>query len=492
MQPRHEVQHRVVCGRAGRRSRLSILFTSIGVVALVTFLTAVSPGATRQARGGALPSGTLVWSHSVDGPLHSSEWVQEVAQAPDGTLYLLSSTGDTDGGPTIDFLLCAYNGNDAADPHLMRTRVWDGPAHLSDVPRAMSIDGAGNVITVGYAETVADGKDWAVVKWGVAGNVSWSRVIDGGATLNDYAADVVCDAAGDIYVCGRVGADDGSEAVLMKLAGSDGSTLWTARYAGSPAIAGDNAFAALAIDAQRNTYVTGTATRSSGDTDILTAKFDPAGQRVWLKRQDGGRKRFDEGTQIALGKKGAVVVAGRVTTATDETQHKVAVLRFSAKGTRTMRIVWQPRGVGDHTNSVVGGLGIDSAGDAYVAGSTNITMSRRSPFLATWDALGRLRWAKAWVGAKPPEVAEFNDVAVDAAGGAWVAGSFLSQSGSWDWLVARFKAGGSVAWSNTWAGPNAGNDSCQSLCLSGSGGLFAGGSIGGSVSLDAMAAKYVR
>src|SRR5665647_2131390 len=57
---------------------------------------------------------------------------------------------------------------------------------------------------------------------------------------------------------------------------------------------------------------------------------------------------------------------------------------------------------------------------------------------------------------------------------------------------ARFKPGGSVAWSRTWAGPSAGNDSCRSLCLVGTRGLFAGGTVGGSGGLDAMAAKYIR
>lgn len=181
---------------------------------------------------------------------------------------------------------------------------------------------------------------------GAAGNELWTRVIDWGATLNDYAADVVCDAAGDIYVCVHAGADNSSEAVVMKLAGSNGATLWTARYAGAPGLGGDNSFAALAIDAQRNTYATGTATRSDGDIDILTARFAASGQRVWLKREGGAKKRFDQGAEITLGKKAAVFVAGTVTTAANDSQRKVAILRYAAKGTRTLRVVWQPRGVG--------------------------------------------------------------------------------------------------------------------------------------------------
>src|SRR5665647_3426189 len=51
---------------------------------------------------------------------------------------------------------------------------------------------------------------------------------------------------------------------------------------------------------------------------------------------------------------------------------------------------------------------------------------------------------------------------------------------------ARFKPGGSVAWSRAWAGPSAGNDSCRSLCLAGTRGLFAGGTVGGSGGLDAI------
>lgn len=493
MQARLEMPHRVLPDRAGRDSHLGILFTAACLLGVAALLAAAAPGLARQARVGALASGAPVWTSVVDSPLHNSEWEAAVAEAPDGTLYLLSSSGEPEGGVPNDLLLCAFDGDDAADPHLMRTSYWDGPSHLSEYARALCVDTAGNVIAVGDAETFAVGKDWAVVKWGPTGNELWSRLIDGGATLNDYATDVVCDAAGDIYVCGRAGADNGgSEAVVMKLAGGDGTTLWTARHAGTPDAHGDNAFAALAIDAQRNTYATGTVTGRDGNIDILTGRFDPSGQRIWLKRESGAKNRLDEGTAIAIGKKGAVFVAGTVTTAANHAQKKVAVLRYEAKGKRAMRVVWQPTGVGRHGISSVAGLGVDAAGDAYVAGRTHIAANRSPAYIAKWDVHGHRSWSRAWVGTKAPKLAEFSDVIVDGSGRAWVAGSYRSEKGTWDWVVARFNPGGTAAWSDTWDGPAANNDYCDSLCLAGSKGLFVGGTVSGLLGFDATGAKYIR
>src|ERR1041385_4522029 len=83
---------------------------------------------------------------------------------------------------------------------------------------------------------------------------------------------------------------------------------WSQRYNGPP----DNADEAvsLAVDAAGNSYVTGSAFASNGTLDMVTIKYSPAGQQMWIQSYNGSANDNDQATQIVLDNAGNVYVTG--------------------------------------------------------------------------------------------------------------------------------------------------------------------------------------
>ena len=91
--------------------------------------------------------------------------------------------------------------------------------------------------------------------------------------------------------------------------GSQPSTQWTvsAGYPGTPY--------QVVTDEQRNVYVTGTTysadtNTSTSTADMLTAKYDANGNKLWEIRYNGPYNGFDAGYTIAVDEGGNVFVAG--------------------------------------------------------------------------------------------------------------------------------------------------------------------------------------
>src|SRR5437016_1113436 len=85
--------------------------------------------------------------------------------------------------------------------------------------------------------------------------------------------------------------------------------LWASRYNGS-ANSIDWAYA-IKTDANDNVYVTGYATNSGAGKDMLTIKYDPAGNIAWSRSYNGPVNGGDYSYSLALDNSGNVYVTGR-------------------------------------------------------------------------------------------------------------------------------------------------------------------------------------
>lgn len=102
---------------------------------------------------------------------------------------------------------------------------WAGVANLDDVPLAVALDSAGDVIVAGYTNKGTDNGanadyDWRVAKYsGVGGLQMWDRVWDGGG--NEQIFTMVVDANDDILVGGVAS----GQWRLAHLSGIDGTEV---------------------------------------------------------------------------------------------------------------------------------------------------------------------------------------------------------------------------------------------------------------------------
>jgi hypothetical protein len=467
----------------------------------------VSAGAAAPARADASPAvaGTAlaapplaatalpargIWA-TVTGPTIDTETWVDVGRGPDGALYAAGSFGATAGAG--DIMVAKFSANDRASDHVLWTDVWHDPAeHLVDQASALAVDGSGALVVAGTSQSATNGLEWVVAKWTAAGAEAWQTVTPAHAGDHWFASasDVVCDAAGDVYVCGtaQTGTAHGtrvSSLVVRKLSGTDGHVVWTRAYAGTPHSA--NWGLRLALGTAGDLYCTGFGGSVHGDPDMLVCRLSTAsGRLLWLSRLADAHHRKDEGVALALRGSHLWVTGFETTSAAS----RAAVLaKYTLGGRRLWLRTWleTPRTFEDPT-----GLTVDLRGNAVVVGDGfSNPATREHAFILHYDPSGRLTWQSIAYDPTSHKAAWYGVVG-DGSGRIWTVGGVPSGS-STSLTVASYAANGADRWRSVWAGPDGLGASGNAICLANGGGVFVGGAVVTKAGrVDALAVKLTR
>lgn len=299
----------------------------------------------------------------------------------------------------------------------------------------------------------AGDKDLVLVKDSPTGTRLWTREL--GTARLERAYGVAVDPVGDIVVTGYTNGDlDGAhagnttdDAFVVKF-DPDGNRRWLRQF-GVPAAA-DRGYA-IATDSAANVYVTGytrgnLAATNLGDKDVYLAKLDAGGNELWV--QQFGSAGEDKGWGVAAtgdGVRLGGMTSGAMGTAAGALDGWVA--RYDAAGTR----VWLEQ-FGTAGNEEVWGLTADSSGNTYVAaysaGSFAGPLAGDKDLVAArFDPAGALTW-------KDQLGTELNDkgaaIGLDDAGNLYVAGftdgDLATNVGKFDAVLVKYAPDTSRAW----------------------------------------------
>jgi len=451
---------------------------------------AVCAGAAAPASAATALPQRGIWASVVGSTTTTERWV-DVAQGPGGTLYAGGSVVSGTASSTSDLLVAKFSANDKAPDHLLWSDTWDNPAaHLADQVAAIAVDRSGALVAVGSTRSASDGREWVVAKWSSRGSKLWQQTFaaSAGKGWNAEATDVVCNAAGAIYVCGtaQTGTHGGrpvSSLVVRKLRGSDGQPLWTHAYAG--AAHSTNVGTRLALDVAGNVYCTGRGTGARSGNDIVTVRLAAgSGHQDWVRRI-GAAHRNDQGIDIAL-RSGKLWVAGSEQgTAGNQV---VALARYTLNGRRLWLRTWLelPKTL-EHPHA----LAVDPHGNAVVVGAGNdVPVTRQHAFVLHYNAAGRLTWWRKAYGSISGR-AVWQNVVVDGAGRIWTAGSAVTGSTQF-LIVARYSAAGVNSWTSSWTGADGRGATGNALCFA-RGGVFVGGTATTPLAgIDALGVKLTK
>jgi hypothetical protein len=154
-------------------------------------------------------------------------------------------------------------------------------------------------------------------------------------------------AGGPVYVAGSGLIDEYDHTVYEVFkADSEGAFVWQSNYTGGTL--GKHRANAMAVDSAGNIYVTGRSENAAGDADWATLKYNPDGQKQWVRRYDGPAHGLDEGQAIAVDPSGAVYVAGTQTTTNGAIETvlinyvDLANIELLANGTAVLRFLGSP------------------------------------------------------------------------------------------------------------------------------------------------------
>jgi hypothetical protein len=266
-------------------------------------------------------------------------------------------------------------------------QAWAARYNFPGNAFALAVDGSGNVYVTGDS-CDGSGCGYVTVKYDANGNQLWTARYADAAISGNAALGV--DSAGNVYL---IGSSSGTNSFLKYVTvkyDANGNQLWVTRYSGSGF---DNVAMALGLDGEGSAYVTGYSIGTNGSAEYATVKYDANGNQLWVARYKGPGNCGDVPGHLALDTAGNAYVTGS-SCGTDGSES--ATVKYDANG----RQLWVARypGLDDlgYFRNNPAALKVDTAGNVYVTGSSSSLdeLGVRHTGYATvkYDANGRQLW----------------------------------------------------------------------------------------------------
>jgi hypothetical protein len=216
-------------------------------------------------------SGQLLWVRRYNGTGSREDRFSALAVDRQGNAYLTGSSFDS--GVDWDFVTVKYDANG----NQVWIRRYNRLGNSNDYARAIAVDGYGNVYVTGASTGSGTGYDYATVKYDANGNQVWIRRYNGPGNSDDFPRAIAVDGHGNVYVTGAsTGSGTGYDYATVKY-DANGNQVWIRRYNGLNN-RDDNAHA-IAVDSHGNVYVVGAA-----DGGCTMVKYDSHGNELWIVR----------------------------------------------------------------------------------------------------------------------------------------------------------------------------------------------------------------
>lgn len=320
------------------------------------------------------------------------------------------------------------------------------------VPKAMTLDGAGNVLICGIMNgtidfnpgagtnnlTVASGYDIFVAKYDASGNYLWAFTT-GAAGGSEFPYSIVTDASNNIYITGtfpinNTDFDPGAGSALLTNAGSNdifvakydanGAYQWAFRVGGSLS---DDAYD-LAMDASGNLLLIGEFNSTGVDFDpgagtsslsapsntdeIFVAKYSSAGAFIWAFQLGGSSN--DIGKSISTDASDNVYITGYFSSSNVDFDPGAGTNIMSSAGSEDIFVgkynasgahQWAFK-IGNTFNDYGKCIAVDASGNVYIAGDFNdvtvdfdpgagsavLSSASSDLYLAKYDNTGAFQW----------------------------------------------------------------------------------------------------
>jgi len=315
---------------------------------------------------------------------------------------------------------------------------------------------------------------------------------------DDHGNDIVTDSNGNSYVTGyfedtiTFGAftlitptatiQQSDFDIFITKYDPNGNVLW-AKQAGG--IGWDEGYG-ISIDNYGNCYVTGAFTDtayfesdtvySNNTSDVFIAKYSTNGNFQWVK-QINGSTGYNQGQSITNDIFGNIYVTGEfLDTLTIDAfvlnGGKIFIAKFDSIGNAIWvnqmgKNNWSP------PRPTVSGIGIDENSNSYITGyfadtlffssDTLIASGITDIFIAKYDSLGNIQWAKK-AGGATNFYDTSSDIVVSGKGSLYIVGSFngvaifdsvsITSSGFTDIFVSKWSKDGDIIWAKKAGGVN--------------------------------------
>ncbi len=429
-------------------------------------------------------SGTLIWTVRYNGIGNGDDCATALWVDASGNVYV---TGESYTGPSTGYD-CVTVKYDAAGVEQWVT-CYNGQANTVDMGTCLVGDASGNVYVAGVSYCgPSTGYDYVTVKYNAAGVEQWVANYNGPGNGPDCAFALVTDNSGGIYVTGEsYGSGTLRDYATIKYDVA-GAEQWVARYNG-PGNGTDCAIA-LSLDPSGGIYVTGESYGSGTLRDYATIKYDVAGVEQWIARYDGPASDNDIAINLVVDDSSNIYVFGSTYDPQTWT-HKFATVKYNLAGVEQWVALFT-----DGTNNEAGDIVLDNSGSVYVTGSSRMTYYDRNYVTVKYNTAGTQQWATYYQGSVSGSYDVPTAIAVDNTGNIYVTGK--SGPGdvfgfyiAIDYATVKYNSAGVEQWVACYDGPGNSWDKACDIAHDNAGNTYiAGFSVSSGTSADYFTVKY--
>ncbi len=294
---------------------------------------AIDPGANAIVTGVASnfstvklsPGGSNIWQTTYSDPVGPARSQVALVDSNSNTYVAGTYTYDCDNTVCYQSLFIVkyqQNGN----------QVWtasqgQGPVGSVQV-EAATLDSSNNLYLAAFFSPLPN--QLYINKYSAGGSLVWSAFNPDGHYGQNVVHGLAIDSMGDAFVTGQfayLGPNNayGNYAYGTYKANVNGAWTWTNFFPIGSSL--PSAALSMALDSANNSYVTGYSADTNGTNDIVTIKYDPNGNQVWLQRYSSPSGGSAAGNAIAVDNNGNVYVTGYDTTAQGGTE--IVTIKYS-------------------------------------------------------------------------------------------------------------------------------------------------------------------
>ena len=339
--------------------------------------------------------------------------------------------------------------------------------------RGIAVDSNGNVYVAGGIYRGTSGFNMALIKYDATGAQQWMREFNGiGDDLDDPTA-IALDASGNIFVTGysfRGPALLNYEIVTIKY-NPNGDSLWVRRYNGT-GTRDDRAFA-LAVDSAGNAYVGGYINNVSLSNvygeDYITIKYSPDGTQLWAAPVE---LVWGSVTALAVDPNGIVYVTG-VGYDPSSTSSEYITVKYGSIG----NVIWLDRFDGPGTGSdEAKGIALDDSGNVYITGVSAGSNGYYDYVTIKYNEAGVEQWVRRYDGPVSEDDKAIG-IVVDDSQNVYVTGTASVVSGSFvkDFATIKYNRDGDTLWVKLYNGPGNSLDEPVDLAIDTDAGIYVTG-----------------
>ena len=360
----------------------------------------------------------------------------------------------------------------------------------TDNAAGIAADNSGNVYICGNNNWGLNTADIYTIRYNSAGTQTSGLLYNSPYNNADQAKAIATDAAGNVYVAGRVSVNSGTSDIVLIKYNSSAVQQWVTIF-NTPQNYLDDVNA-MALDASGNIYLTGSIVKGSFEYDYLTVKFNASGVALWSTTYNGTANGVDIANDIAVDASGNVFVtglsAGQVVKRTVvQTGYDYVTIKYNSVGAQ----LWVQRYNYTSGNDEAKSIALDNVGDVYVTGSSYAGTNNLDCATIKYTNAGLVQWVQRYAGAAGRHDAG-NAIAIDGSGNALVGGYSYNASGTGDVLALNLNTGGALLWVGIYDAGSGAHDIGKAMSMDAFGNIYiaAESNIPGVTNSDFITVKY--